>query len=128
MPRLEKGGKWVFGWVIVDADRRIRVPQDAWTEYGFKAGEEALLLEGSKTSGGFGLSSEDRIGETLKGREFGRTSFEHGRVVTIPREANIEPWQRLLAVRGSSRALGFISRGPIFEQALKQPAMPQSLA
>ena len=59
MPRLDKGGKWVFGWVIVDADRRIRVPQDAWTEYGFKAGDEALLLNGSKTSGGFGLTSED---------------------------------------------------------------------
>jgi len=127
MPQLAKGGKWVFGWVIVDADRRIRVPQDAWTEYGFSAGQEALLIKGSTTSGGFGLGTEDLIGETLKRRAFARTTFQRGRVVTIPREADIEPWQRLLTVRGSGRALGFIARGPIFELALKHPAMPQSL-
>jgi hypothetical protein len=127
MPQLAKGGKWVFGWVIVDADRRIRVPQDAWTEYGFQAGQEALLVKGSTTSGGFGLTTEDHIGDTLRSREFARTSFEHGRVVSIPPAAGIEPWQRLLAVRGSGRALGFIAHGPIFELALKHPAMPQSL-
>ena len=127
MPQLEKGGKWVFGWVIVDADRRIRVPQDAWTEYGFTAGQEALLIKGSKTSGGFGLGTEDHVGETLRGRELARSSFERGRVISIPREVNIEPWQRLLAVRGSGRALGFIAHGSIFELALKHPAMPQSL-
>ena len=127
MPRLGKGGKGVFGWVIVDADRRIRVPQDAWSEYRFEAGQGALLIKGSKTSGGFGLGTEESIGEMLKGRALGRTSFERGRVVAIPREAGIEPWQRLLAVRGSGRALGFLAHGPIFELALKHPAMPQSL-
>ena len=127
MPQLEKGGKWVFGWVIVDADRRIRVPQDAWTEYGFEAGQEAILIKGSKTSGGFGLGTENNVGDMLKSRELARTRFELGRVVSLPRAAGIEPWQRLLAVRGSGRALGFVAHGPIFEMALKHPAMPQSL-
>jgi hypothetical protein len=103
------------------------VPQDAWSEYGFEAGQEALLLKGSQTSGGFSLGTEEGIGQTLRGRQLARTSFGHGRVVSIPREADIEPWQRLLAVRGSGRALGFVAHGPIFELALKHPAMPQSL-
>ena len=127
MPRLAKGGKWVFGWVVVDADRRIRIPQDAWNEYGFHVGQEAVLIRGSRASGGFGLATDASVAGPIGRRAFARTRFESGRVVALPREAEIEPWQRLLAVRGSGHALGFIALGPLFERALKYPSMPQSL-
>ena len=127
MPRLEKGGKWVFGWVIVDADRYIRIPRDAWSEYGFAAEQEAFFLKGSTTSGGFGIGTKERIPETITGRELGTGRFEKGRVVRLPRDIGVEPWQNLLAVRGSGHALGFVAHGPIFELALRHPEIPHSL-
>ena len=57
MPRLVKGGKWTYGWVIVGAERRITVPPQAWHKYGFQAGEVAVFVAGSRTSGGFAIST-----------------------------------------------------------------------
>ena len=127
MPRLEKGGKWVFGWVIVDADRYIRIPQDAWSEYEFAAEQEASFLKGSTTSGGFGIGLKERIPETIAGRKLGAGRFQRDGMIRIPQDIDIRPWQKLLAVRGSGHALGFVAHGPIFELALRHPAMPQSL-
>jgi hypothetical protein len=42
MPQLEKGGKWVFGWVVVRPGSKITVPPEAYLEYGFQAGEEIV--------------------------------------------------------------------------------------
>jgi hypothetical protein len=39
MPRVAKGGKWVYGWVVVGGERRVPIPTDAWQEYGFQAGD-----------------------------------------------------------------------------------------
>ena len=128
MPQLEKGGKWVFGWVIVDADRRIRIPQDAWTEYGFSAEQEAIFLKGSITSGGFGIATKERIPEILTGRRFGMGRFLSNREFLLPSDIDVEPGQKLLAVRGSGHAPGFTARGPIFELALHHPAMPPAPA
>ena len=127
MPRLEKGGKWVFGWVIIDADRCIRIPQDAWSEYGFAAEQEAFFLKGSTTSGGFGIGTKEQISGTIAARKLGTGGFREGREIRIPREVDVRPWQKLLAVRGSGHALGFVAHGPIFELALRHPEIPQSL-
>jgi hypothetical protein len=37
----------------------------------------------------------------------------------VPLEADVRPGDRLVAVRGSRYALGFVARGPIYEVALK---------
>ncbi|MBN1856642.1 MAG: hypothetical protein JW846_06805 [Dehalococcoidia bacterium] len=127
MPQLEKGGKWVFGWVIVGADRRIRIPQEAWSEYGFEAGQDAIFLKGSITSGGFGIAPKERIPEILTGRSLCTERFQDSRLIRIPGGVDVAPWQKLLAVRGSGHALGFLAQGPIFELALRFPALTQSL-
>ena len=57
MPQLVKGGKWVFGWVIVGLQGELTIPPEAWDEYGLQPGEEAVFLPGSRSSGGFGLST-----------------------------------------------------------------------
>lgn len=66
MPRLVKGGKWVYGWVIVGPQGELRIPPEAGDEYGFQSGEEVVFLPGSRSSGGFGLSTP-RLLEQLVG-------------------------------------------------------------
>ena len=57
MPQLVKGGKWVFGWVVIQPDRSLPIPPAAWQEYGFTVGEEAIFIRGSRTSGGVILAT-----------------------------------------------------------------------
>lgn len=35
MPQLVKGGKYIFGWAVVQNDGRIKIPDEAFTEYDF---------------------------------------------------------------------------------------------
>jgi hypothetical protein len=51
MPQLVKGGKWVFGWVIVGRQREMQIPPEANAEYGFQTGDQVFLLPGSRRSG-----------------------------------------------------------------------------
>jgi len=39
MPRITKGGKWIYGWVVVGVDFMIQIPPVAHREYGFQPGE-----------------------------------------------------------------------------------------
>jgi hypothetical protein len=119
MPQLEKGGKWVFGWIIVQNSKRIAVPLEAYHEYGFQDGEAIVFTCGSRRSGGFGIGRTDRIPSQLKKRV-----LAHGRMgkmgqVALPPEVEVQEGDRLLAVRGSGFALGFLARGPIYELALQ---------
>jgi hypothetical protein len=124
MPRLVKGAKWTFGWVVAGPEREIVIPPEAWAEYGFQAGDEAIFTPGSRKSGGFGISTPALMAEAsgkMGGadlHELGRSRFSDGRV-SVPPEVGVEPGDRLLTVRGSGYGLGFVARGPIYEEALK---------
>jgi hypothetical protein len=128
MPRLVKGAKWTFGWVIVGSEREIVIPPEAWNEYGFQAGNEAMFTPGSRKSGGFGISTLELMAEARKKmgdaalRELGRGWFSDGRVI-VPPEVDVKPGDQLLTVRGSCYGLGFIACGPIYEEALKHPEL-----
>jgi hypothetical protein len=119
MPRLEKGGKWVYGWVIVSSDYTLPIPPAAWRKYGFRAGDEALLLRGSQTSGGFGLADAARLPVHLATRVLGRARFDQDSRAMLPASAPVQPGDRLLAVLGSGYALGFLARGPIYQLAME---------
>jgi hypothetical protein len=122
MPRLVKGAKWTFGWVVIGPEREITIPPEAWEEYGFRAGVEAIFTPGSRKSGGFGISTPALMAEAsgkMGGadlRELGRSRFGDGRVV-VPPDLDVESGDRLLTVRGSCYGLGFVARGPIYEEA-----------
>ena len=126
MPRLVKGGKWVYGWVIIGPEGKMTIPPEAWREFGFQTGDEAIFIPGSHRSGGFGISTPglmSKVSERLAGgtiRVLARGWFEDGQV-TVPSEVGVGPGDRLLAVRGSRYGLGFVARGPIYEEALKHP-------
>lgn len=128
MPRLVKGAKWTFGWVVVGPEREIAIPPEAWDEYGFQPGGEAIFTPGSRKSGGFGVSTPALVAEAsgrMGGaglRKVGRSRFGDGRVV-VPPEVDVRPGDRLMTVRGSCYGLGFVARGPIYEEALKHPEL-----
>jgi hypothetical protein len=124
MPQLAKGGKWVFGWVIVGLRQEIRIPPEAYIEYGFQPGDPVLLLRGSKTSGGFGIGRRERLAQAktnLSQRAFCQGVVGEAGCIALPPEVEVKPGDRLLVVRGSGMALGFLQRGRIYEEALKHP-------
>ena len=126
LPQLVKGGKWVFGWVIVGPAGELPIPPEAWDEYRFQVGDEVTFLPGSRRSGGFGLSHPRLMAERpgpLEVRALARGRIEEGRWVLVPASVGVQPGDRLLAVRGSGRALGFVARGPIYEEALQHPEL-----
>jgi hypothetical protein len=126
MPQLVKGGKWVFGWVVVGPQRELVIPPAAWDEYGFQVGDEVTFIAGSRRSGGFGLSHARLLAGAsaplqVRALAQGRVG-ESGRV-RVPATVGVQPGDRLLAVRGSGRALGFVAQGPIYEEALQHPEL-----
>jgi hypothetical protein len=124
MPQLVKGGKWVFGWIIVSPGGEVQIPPNAFAEYGFQPGERVLILRGSRRSGGFGIGRPARLAQTnlpLQPLFFGQATIRSTGQVALPPEAGLQPGDRLLAVRGSGFALSFLQRGPIFDEALKHP-------
>ena len=126
MPQLVKGGKWVFGWVTVSPRGVLEIPPEAWIEYGFQPGEEAIFLPGSRTSGGFGLSTPRlmaRGASPMETRALARSRLDKDGKVKLPPQLGLQPGVRLLVVRGSGRALGFVARGPIYEEAQKHPGL-----
>ena len=128
MPRLVKGAKWTYGWVVVGPKREVTIPSEAWPEFGFEVGEEAVFTPGSRRSGGFGISTPKlmaAVSEQLGGgtiRVLGHGRFGDGRV-TVPPEVGVKPGDQLLTVRGSRYGLGFIAQGPIYEEAVKHPEL-----
>jgi hypothetical protein len=124
MPRLVKGAKWIYGWVIVSMEREINIPPDAWCEYGFQVDDEALFIPGSRRSGSFALSTPALMAQGSNRRDRATLRIlERGRFgdwrVALPEKIGAKPCDRLLAVRGSRYGLGFVTRGPIYEEALK---------
>ncbi len=150
MPQLVKGGKHVFGWSKVDGAGGVVIPPEAVAEYRLGKTENAILISGSKTSGGFSLCKRDSLlksplgaamkewpeptgrGEsaervvTVRGRSFCPVTVVNGRFV-LPGRAltayGVRPGGRLLVIRGSSLGVGFGARGPIIEEAKRHPEL-----
>jgi len=126
MQQLAKGGKWVFGWVVVSPRREIRIPPEAYAEYGFQAGETVMFIAGSRTSRGFSIGQSERIASAkipLDNRALGRGKIGPSGTVELPLETGVASGERLLVGRGSGLALGFLQQGPIFMEALKHPEL-----
>jgi hypothetical protein len=122
MPQLVKGGKWVFGWTIVSSAGELRIPPDAYAEYGFQSGEPIVFLPGSRRSGGCGVARREKLAGSrisLAQRILGEGMVGENERVAFPSVTGFQTGERLLVVRGSGWALGFVQRGPIYEEALR---------
>ena len=42
MPRLVKGGKWAYGWVVIGSEGEVTIPPQAWREFGFQGSKVAV--------------------------------------------------------------------------------------
>ena len=126
MPQLAKGGKWVFGWVVVRQDREIRVPPEAWLEYGFQIRDDILFTSGSRRSGGFGVGRREMLaGSPILSRTWAEGTITRQGMISLPQSVDVHPGERLLVARGSGLALGCLQRGPIYEEALKHPKLEE---
>ena len=107
MPQLVKGGKWVFGWTVVNSMGEVRIPPKAYAEYGFQTGETVVILPGSRRSGGCGVARQEKlIGSQIP---LAQRMLEEGVVgenerVAIPGATGFQAGERLLVVRGSGLA------------------------
>ena len=54
---ISKGRKNIFGWSKIGKSGKIKIPPESYEEYNLKQDKYAILFFGSRTSGGFGLSS-----------------------------------------------------------------------
>ena len=149
MPQIVKGGKYVFGWSKIGNQGKIKIPPEAFQEYNLSLDEFVILFSGSKTSGGFGLSSmrilrnsimneimekiisltnnkilEDEIIE-FKNKKYCWLRIQDDNSIILPerflKAFEINENDMLLTGRGSHLAIGFIAKGSIFEEAKKHP-------
>ncbi|MEJ2629252.1 MAG: hypothetical protein P8078_11930, partial [bacterium] len=143
-------GKNAFAWSVVDEEGRRVIPADAFTEYHFRNGEKAIVMSGSKKSGGFGLTTTallqgSPISEFLHAcPQLAECTIPQGKAIKlkskiycwvlidnksikVPLETlqmyGIKKGDYLLAVRGSGFALGFVVMGPIIQEAKKHPEL-----
>jgi len=152
MPKFVKGAKHVYGWFKVGNKGKILIPKEAMKEYNLGDTKKAFLIPSSRRSGGFGLATKESLekspmasvilAEQPELMEFGGTEGEfveiNGRPycwvtinkdgsIRIPNETlkryGINPGEELLSVKGSHLALGFLSKGPIIEEAKKHNAL-----
>jgi hypothetical protein len=124
MPQLVKGGKWVFGWTVVNFAGEVRIPHDAYAEYGFQSGEQVVFLAGSQRSGGCGVARQEKLAGSqipLAKRALGKGVVGKNERIAFPSATGFQSGERLLVVRGSGLALGFVQRGPIYEEASRHP-------
>ena len=149
--QLVIGAKHTFGWSAVGDQGRIAIPAEAIAEYGLMDGEKLIVVPGSRTSGGFGLSSRESVrgsilgvilekhpeleefrvpaGDVIEheGRPYCWVRFHHGAIdLAAPTLAmfGVNIGDRLLVIRGSGLAVGFAVRGPIVEEAKKHGELP----
>jgi hypothetical protein len=124
MPQLVKGGKWVFGWSIIGMNSEIPIPPKAFSEYRYQFGETVFFLKGSQTSGGFSMGRIEKLAQSkidLGSLILGQGVIGQSRKLAKPGDLGLHSGERLLVVRGSGLALGFLQRGPIYAEALMHP-------
>ena len=122
MPQLVKGGKWVFGWTILEQGLEVRVPPEAYLEYGFQERGALLFLRGSRSSGGFIMGKRERLdGSILKPRVLAEGWMGEDMLVGLPQVLGFEAGKKFLVVRGSGLALSFLAFGRIYEEGLIHP-------
>jgi bifunctional DNA-binding transcriptional regulator/antitoxin component of YhaV-PrlF toxin-antitoxin module len=145
MPQIVRGGKYVYGWSKVSSEGKIVIPNEAIIEYDLMTCGNVILLPGSKSSGGFGLTSVGLLKKStlsvildenpqlaefltsegepikIKGKTYCWVKVNKDGNIVIPIETlksyGVNPGDYLLSVRGSIIAIGFPVRGPLIDQA-----------
>jgi len=137
----------VYGWSKVSNRGKITIPNEAKEEYNLTTCDEAILMSGSKRSGGFSLTTKEVLKNSrlsvildscpklaefqepegraieINGKPYCWIKLNEDGTIIVPLETlktyGISPGDLLLSVRGSNVAIGFPMRGPIIDEAKK---------
>jgi hypothetical protein len=144
MAQLSKGGKFVFGWSLIQNNGQVKIPQQAINEYMLCDCDKIILISGSKRTGGFCLSKKSLIETSLikglfdafpalkefktmegefvrfKGRNYCWIALSRNTIRLTPgmlSSLDIKPGDKLLSIRGSNIAFVMGAKGPLIEKA-----------
>jgi hypothetical protein len=145
MPQIGKGGKFVFGWSVINDDYSVKLPDMAVKEYGITSDGKVIITSGSKTTGGFCVSNKRLISNSkikvlfdenplldeykTKEREFIRYKGRLFCWLGITKDGTIKlndkmldifslkVGDRLLSIRGSCIGVTMGAKGPLIEMA-----------
>lgn len=145
MPRMNKGGKFVFGKSRIRDDLAVRLPPQAVAEYDIVCEGRVYLFTGSKSTGGFcvtrkGLLQPSKLGHILadnpglrdylvaegefvpyKGRSYCWVGVSEDGVIRLSNETlrflDVEEGMELLAIRSSDIAFTMGAKGPLLDRA-----------
>jgi hypothetical protein len=152
MPQINPHGKYIFGWALIGAQSDIQIPPETQCEYKFEDGGTAILISGSKASGGFSLGNQLFLGHPrfaalfamfpfllshdrgegdlfpYKGRSYGWVKIEAGGKVHLSSYTldvlGLRTGDAFLVIRGSNLAFDYAHRGPLVERAQSHPEIP----
>ncbi|KAF5059013.1 MAG: hypothetical protein KO318_02685 [Methanobacterium sp.] len=147
MPQIAKGGKFVFGWSQVGEDGCIQIPEEVMLEYQLFKEDKVMLISGSKSSGGFVVSTLNLLNQSImkgliedypefedyslpegkpvkwKGRYYCWAGINQQGIIKLSPETagcfDIEENDKLLSIRGSNIGFVLAVKGPIIEAAKK---------
>ena len=145
MPRMNKGGKFIFGKSIVRENGAVQIPTQAVKEYDIASEGKIYLFTGSKSTGGFcvtrkGLLLPSKLGHILtenhallnytaecgkfiqyKGRAYCWIDISQTGQIFLTREMmnflNIKPDMQLLSIRSSNIAFTMGATCPLLDKA-----------
>ena len=145
MPRMNKGGKFIFGESVIRPDGLMQLPAQAVEEYRIASEGKVYLFTGSKSTGGFcvtrrGLLLPSKLGHILtetpsllnygapegcflpyKGRAYCWMVISEAGEIRLTDEMmtflRLEPGMRLLSIRSSDIAFTMGAKGPLLEKA-----------
>ena len=145
MPQMNKGGKFIFGALVLHSDGRVRFPPQAAEEYRIASEGKVYLFTGSRSTGGFcvtrrGLLLPSQLGHILtetpallhyeapagrflpyKGRAYCWTAVSETGEIRLTEEMmallHLEPSMHLLSIRSSNIAFTMGAKGPLLEKA-----------
>lgn len=145
MPRMNKGGKFIFGKSEIHPDGIVQFPAQAVEEYHIAEEGKVYLFTGSRITGGFcvsrrGLLYPSKLGHILndmpqlldytsapgeflryKGRSYCWTDISKTGQIVLTKEMmeflDILPGMQLLSIRSSDIAFTMGAKGPLLEKA-----------
>lgn len=147
MPQLTKGGKYIFGWSLIRQDGVIHLPPDALSEYGLTDATKVILISGSKTTGGFCVTSQDLLASSklkhilkdlpgltvkrtvpagtflpYKGRHYAWVPLAADGSIYLPEQAlsflKLKSGDRLMSIRSSDISFTMGVKGPLIEKGI----------
>lgn len=145
MPQLNKGGKFVFGFSVIQPDLSLRLPTQALFEYDAAQDGRIIIFTGSKITGGFcvttyPLLSNSKLSHILKecptlrncqlsegefiqykGRKYAWLSIDRNGKIKLPSSTlgvlELHSGMELLSIRSSDIAFTMGAKGPLLEKA-----------